>query len=98
MSPESTRYRLYRKLSDRGMPIPARISATDTRRGLREVLARVEYDARRIEITRLSTPVAALVPIQDLRQLEAFERDGVSMFREHLSLLAAVRRGDYAGG
>ena len=39
----SHEFGLYRKLHERGVPIPARITATDLRRDLREVLARVEY-------------------------------------------------------
>lgn len=81
---------LYRKLHERGVPIPARISSTDLRRELREVLARVEYSALRVEILRQGQPVACLLPMADLRQYEEFERKGIRHYREHLSLIAEM--------
>ena len=86
----SHEFGLYRKLHDRGVPIPARITATDLRRELREVLARVEYSALRIEILRQGQPVACILPLADLRQYEAFERKGIRHYREHLSLIAEM--------
>ena len=77
----SHEFGLYRKLHDRGVPIPARITATDLRRELREVLARVEYSALRIEILRQGQPVACILPLADLRQYEEFERKGIRHYR-----------------
>ena len=86
----SHEFGLYRKLHERGVPIPARITATDLRRELREVLARVEYSALRIEILRQGQPVACILPLADLRQYEEFERKGIRHYREHLSLIAEM--------
>ena len=86
----SHEFGLYRKLHDRGVPIPARISSTDLRRELREVLARVEYSALRVEILRQGQPVACILPLADLRQYEEFERTGIRHYREHLSLIAEM--------
>ena len=86
----SHEFGLYRKLHDRGVPIPARITATDLRRELREVLARVEYSSLRIEILRQGQPVAYILPLADLRQYEDFERKGIRHYREHLSLIAEM--------
>lgn len=88
VSPE---FEIYRKLSENGVPIPARISATDLRRELREVLARVEYSGLRVEILRQGKPVAAVLPMDHLRQLETFERMGIRHSREHLSMVAEMR-------
>ena len=86
----SHEFGLYRKLHDRGVPIPARITATDLRRELREVLARVEYSSLRVEILRQGQPVACILPLADLRQYEEFERTGIRHYREHLSLIAEM--------
>ena len=86
----SHEFGLYRKLHERGVPIPARITSTDLRRELREVLARVEYSALRVEILRQGQPVACILPLADLRQYEEFERTGIRHYREHLSLIAEM--------
>jgi prevent-host-death family protein len=89
---------LYRRLSDRGVPIPHRITATDLRRDLREVLARVEYSDWRIAVIRQGRPVAAVLPLAHLRQLEEFERTGIRYHREYLSTLADLQRARAALG
>ncbi len=89
---QSYEYGLYRSLSDRGVVMPTRVSATDLRRDLRELLARVEYDRRRVEICRQGRPVAALLPLEALRHLEGFERTGIRYHREHLTAVAELRR------
>lgn len=91
MPPPSHEFGLYQRLSQRGVPLPARISATELRRDLREVLARVEYSALRVLVLRQGKPVAAVLPIADLKQLEDFEREGIRHAREHLSLVAEMR-------
>ncbi|MEM1131070.1 MAG: type II toxin-antitoxin system Phd/YefM family antitoxin [Pseudomonadota bacterium] len=91
MPQDSFDLRRFRNLSVRGAPVSPRISATDLRNGLREVLARIEYADERVTITRQGKPVAALIPISHLRQFEEFERTGVQYFREYLSLVREVQ-------
>lgn len=88
----SHEYGLYRRLSDRGMIQPHRVSATDLRRELREILARVEYAEARVAICRQGRPVAALLPLAALDALETFERTGIRHHREHLAAVAELAR------
>ncbi len=87
----SAEFALYRRLSREGVAAPARITATDLRRDLREVLARVEYADLRVAVTRQGRPVAALLPMAHLERLETFERTGIRHAREHLALVAEFR-------
>lgn len=92
MSTPSPEFLRYRSLAERGLPAPARITATDLRRALREVLARVEYDGLRVEILRQGKPVAAVLPLSHLRQFEEYERSGIRYAREHLALVAEMQQ------
>ena len=90
--PISDDYRRLRALSDRGAILPARITATGIRRDLREVLARVEYAGLRVEVLRGGRPLAAILPLSHLRQLEEYERTGIRYFREHMAAVAELDR------
>ncbi len=50
------------------------LTAKDAARGFSEVLSRVAYGRERLVVTRRGRALAALVPIEDLAQLE--KRDG----------------------
>jgi prevent-host-death family protein len=95
LSPELAR---NRDLSRHGVPTVGRISSTDLRRELREVLARVEFAGQRFEILRQGKPVAAVLPLDHLRRLEEYERTGIRHAREHLDLLAELHRLRAASG
>ena len=57
------------------------MSAAEARENLSDVINRVAYGQERIVLTRHGKPLVALVPIDDLEALEAYE--------DHLDLLAA---------
>jgi len=49
------------------------ITSVQIRKEVAEILSRTEYLKERFEITRNGKPVAALVPIEDMRLLEELE-------------------------
>jgi prevent-host-death family protein len=51
------------------------MSITDLRDFIAEATNRVRYGKERIVLTRHGRDVAALVPIEDLRKLEAIDHD-----------------------
>jgi len=53
----------------------ARIGATALRNQIGDLLARVIYRRERVIIERRGKPVAALIPLEDLRLLEKFEEE-----------------------
>jgi prevent-host-death family protein len=54
---------------------PTAMSITDLRDFIAEATNRVRYGKERIVLTRHGRDVAALVPIEDLRKLEAIDHD-----------------------
>lgn len=53
----------------------ARVGATALRNQIGDLLARVIYRKERVIIERREKPVAALIPLEDLRLLEKFEEE-----------------------
>jgi prevent-host-death family protein len=67
---------------------PDAIGAEAAREGFGDVLGRVTHAKTRVVISRHRKPVAAIVPIEDLRRLEAMEdaRD-VALIRHRLATM-----------
>ena len=69
------------------------LSIGEVRKGLVNVLERVEESKERLIITRRNKPVAALVPIDDAALLEKLEDD-----LDLLEALQAIKDYESAGG
>ncbi len=55
------------------------MNVVDARRNFSEVMARVAYQRQRVVIERKGRPMMALISLEDLRRLEALERDNGQM-------------------
>jgi prevent-host-death family protein len=62
------------------------------RRNFSELLNRATYGRERVTITRRRKPVAAVVPIEDLRLLEALE-DRIDLVDARAALAQANKKG-----
>jgi prevent-host-death family protein len=56
----------------------ARLTATEARAAFTETLHRAAYGKERLRITRHGKELAAVVPIEDLRRLEALDKDAAA--------------------
>ena len=61
----------------------SRIAVIDARKDLAEILNRAAYGKERVVLTRRGKDVAAIVPIDDVKMLEAIE--------DHMDLAESVR-------
>ena len=52
-----------------------RINISSARENLADILNRVTYAKDRYRITKRGKPIAAVIPIEDLKMLERFESD-----------------------
>ena len=86
MSHPSPEFERARALSQRGTPVPGRVSAAKLRCHQREVRAGCEFARHRWEVERHGKLVAAIIPIADLRELERVEREGAETVREYRRL------------
>jgi prevent-host-death family protein len=67
------------------------MNVVDARRNFSEVMARVAYQRQRVVIERKGRPMMALISLEDLRRLEALERDaGDAQTRRAAALAAAA--------
>ena len=67
------------------------MNVVEARRNFSEVMARVAYQRQRVVIERKGRPMMALISVEDLRRLEALERDaGDARTRQAAALAAAA--------
>lgn len=68
------------------------VPISDARRNLAELCNRVPYSGERLLITGRGMPRAALVPVDDLKLLEALE-DAIDLAAAHKALREAEKKG-----
>lgn len=66
------------------------MNVVQARRNFSEVMARVAYQRQRVVIERKGRPMVALISIEDLRRLEAFERNADDARARRMEALAAA--------
>ena len=66
------------------------MNVVDARRNFSEVMARVAYQRQRVVIERKGRPMMALISLEDLRRLEALERDAGDVRTRRAAALATA--------
>jgi prevent-host-death family protein len=66
------------------------ITVAEIKRRFSEVLGKVRYQRERLVVMRRSQPMAALVPLEDLRTLQALEAESKMPGQPRPGLLAAI--------
>ncbi len=66
------------------------MNVVEARRNFSEVMARVAYQRQRVVIERKGRPMMALISVEDLRRLEALERDAGDVGTRRATALAAA--------
>ncbi len=67
------------------------VNVVEARKNFSELVARVAFGGSRVIVERRGKPLAALISVQDLEKLEAFERQSGSARERGLSALERAR-------
>jgi prevent-host-death family protein len=66
------------------------LNVVEARRNFSEIMARVAYQRQRVVVERKGRPMMALISVEDLRRLEALERDADDARKRRAAALATA--------